>query len=95
MLLHKTVRCQLEGNAILSLIDEAIPLFGHTRLKVAEAIISTSMEESVKVWFEEDVIAVQLPAQYVELCTAQGDSSEKIVLDCLNRGLRWLKNGKK
>lgn len=77
------------------MLDDAIPIFGNTRLDVAKNVLASAMEEPIRVWFEDDVIAVQLPTGYVALCVKQGDCYEKIVVDCVTRGLRWLGNGKR
>lgn len=75
---------------MVQMIDSAGDKWGLNRLEAVEAIMGSAMEEPIKLWFEEDVIAVQLPSLYVNICTKQGYSYERIIMDCLTRGIGWL-----
>ncbi len=75
---------------MVQMIDSAAERWRLSRLEAVEAIMRSAMEEPTKLWFEEDVIAVQLPSLYVDLCSKKGCDYERIIMDCLERGIGWL-----
>ncbi len=90
-LLHTTLRCALTENKILDTIDNAIGSFGNSRVRVAETLISAAIEAPVKVWFEGEMMSVQIPANYATDCSEKGMAPEQIIEDCLICGIRMRK----
>ena len=89
-LLHTTTRCNLIGSDILQSIDNSVGKIGTTRIRTAEKLFSSALGETVKIWFDGDMLCAQLPINYVKACQNNGQSEEQIIRDCLTHGLhQW------